>query len=380
MKMNNEELAIITKVINERFFKVKKIKEIGSGAYGTVFKVTLKDDTKKAVKYVRYLDEDTVKDVLRELIVGRYFCKAVNGETTPVLGIERFFPVMDADHETVTFYMVSDYIDGTTLKNMIYLQKRILEPAHVKMVAFQILNALRYLEQKELVHGDLKPENVMVGINGDVTLLDFGKATSVSKDMVGPFDHGAGTSWYSSISAITRKTWYSGIDRWAAGCILFEMIVGKPLFYSHDDISLLVEQCKVIGFDNIKLDIENENRGGIDKNALIEKLQEGVINRYGKLITKAGYIFEDGQEFGKDKVGAEFYKFKPLLQDLLMCYVMEGDSAENIMKKHEKFLGFDIPKLHIDKDVKVGLDKLIDTYKPVTDFKKMVDKFYNDNK
>lgn len=96
-----------------------------------------------------------------------------------------------------------------------------------------ILKALKYIHSAEIIHRDLKPSNVLLDAECNVKVADFGLARS----LLMPLDENAilteyvATRWYRAPEILLGSTFYTkAVDMWSVGCILGEMINGKPIF------------------------------------------------------------------------------------------------------------------------------------------------------
>lgn len=94
----------------------------------------------------------------------------------------------------------------------------------------QLCESLNYIHSKNILHGDLKPQNVLLsGKDYDVKLADFGISTAVQGSNFKLFD-AIGSLTYMSPELIKGEPYDTKADVWGLGCILYEMITKKPLF------------------------------------------------------------------------------------------------------------------------------------------------------
>lgn len=127
-------------------------------------------------------------------------------------------------------YFVTELL-GTDLHQLI--TSRPLEKKFVKYFLYQIMRALKYVHSANVVHRDLKPSNILINENCDLKICDFGLARTQDPQMTGYVS----TRHYRAPEIMLSWQKYdTEVDIWSAGCILAEMIQGKPLFPGQDHI------------------------------------------------------------------------------------------------------------------------------------------------
>lgn len=127
-------------------------------------------------------------------------------------------------------YFVTELL-GTDLHQL--LLSRPLDPMIIKYFFYQIMRALKYVHSANVVHRDLKPSNILVNENCDIKICDFGLARIQDPQMTGYVS----TRHYRAPEIMLSWQRYdTEVDIWSAGCILAEMILGKPLFPGQDHI------------------------------------------------------------------------------------------------------------------------------------------------
>ncbi|EPY32322.1 protein kinase A [Strigomonas culicis] len=129
---------------------------------------------------------------------------------------------MDEDR----LYILLEYVVGGELFS--HLRKAGKFPNDVsKFYAAEVLLAFEYLHSRDIVYRDLKPENLLLDIDGNVKVTDFGFAKRVT-DRTFTL---CGTPEYLAPEIIQSKGHNRAVDYWALGILLYEMIVGYPPFF-----------------------------------------------------------------------------------------------------------------------------------------------------
>ena len=156
--------------------------------------------------------------------------------------------------------LVMELIEGPTLAERIL--RGPLSMAEALPVARQIAEALEAAHEQGIVHRDLKPANIKIRPDGTVKVLDFGLAKSVARPAtatpvppdpahsptfrtdVGQADAIVGTAAYMSPEQARGDAVESRTDIWAFGCVLYEMVVGRPAFDAPSITETLSEVLK----------------------------------------------------------------------------------------------------------------------------------------
>ena len=143
-------------------------------------------------------------------------------------------------------YLVFEYVERTVLDD---LEKHPmgLSTQHVCGLTWQVLNGLQFIHENSVIHRDIKPENVLISAGGVVKLCDFGFA----RFMAGPsekYTDYVATRWYRAPELLVGDVHYDkGVDIWATGCLVSEMLTGEPLFPGDSDIDQIYHISKCLG-------------------------------------------------------------------------------------------------------------------------------------
>lgn len=110
-------------------------------------------------------------------------------------------------------------------------QKNLL---YFKFILFEVLKGIYYLHSRGIFHRDIKPENILIQ-GSSVKLGDFGCCKGVYADQ--PFTEYISTRWYRSPECLLTDGYYEPkIDIWAFGCVVYEAVVGDPLFMGDNEL------------------------------------------------------------------------------------------------------------------------------------------------
>lgn len=127
------------------------------------------------------------------------------------------------------------------------IRTQVLSDDHCQYFIYQTFRALKALHSANVLHRDLKPSNLLLNSNCDLKICDFGLARSAasSDDNSGFMTEYVATRWYRAPEImLTFKEYTKAIDMWSVGCILAEMLTGKPLFPGkdyHNQLTLILE-------------------------------------------------------------------------------------------------------------------------------------------
>src|SRR6202521_2718626 len=155
-----------------------------------------------------------------------------------------------------TSYLVMELVSGETLQDRVKAGPLGIEEA--LKIAVQIAEALEAAHEKGIIHRDLKPANVKVTPEGKVKVLDFGLAKAFSGDAANDDPSNSptlsaaatmqgvilGTAAYMSPEQARGKAVDKRSDIWAFGCVLYELLTGKPAFHGEDVGDILASVVK----------------------------------------------------------------------------------------------------------------------------------------
>ncbi|SCU93883.1 LAFA_0F18712g1_1 [Lachancea sp. 'fantastica'] len=240
------------KVFNQDFTVDKRfqlIKEIGHGAYGIVCSARFTeaaDETNVAIKKVTNIFAKTLlcKRSLRELKLLRHFRGHKNITCLYDMDI-----VFSPDSTFNGLYLYEELMECDV--HQIIKSGQPLTDAHYQSFIYQILCALKYIHSADVLHRDLKPGNLLVNADCQLKVCDFGLARGYSENPVENnqfLTEYVATRWYRAPEIMLSYQGYTkAIDMWSCGCILAELLGGKPIFKGKDYVDQLNRILQVLG-------------------------------------------------------------------------------------------------------------------------------------
>ncbi len=142
-------------------------------------------------------------------------------------------------------YIVMEYVAGRTLRDIIREGRKIL-PERALEITSGVLSALDYSHRAGIIHRDIKPGNVMLTPSGDVKVMDFGIARAISDASSTMTQTAAvvGTAQYLSPEQARGETVDSRSDVYSAGCLLYELLTGRPPFVGDSPVAVAYQHVR----------------------------------------------------------------------------------------------------------------------------------------
>jgi serine/threonine protein kinase len=188
---------------------------LGEGAFGKVVNCK-KNGQVYAMKIQEKKDNEFLEDEVRVL-------RTINGNEACVQMISTF-------EDDTRHYIVFEKLYKSVYEVIL---ERTLTDNEIISITRQTLEALVFLNSKNLIHGDIKPENILFVNSGDprIKLIDFGLATF---DDATDKTNTISTTPYRCPESLFNLIWSFGADIWSLGCLMCEMKTGDLFFYSGD--------------------------------------------------------------------------------------------------------------------------------------------------
>ncbi|CAN0369156.1 unnamed protein product [Lampetra planeri] len=274
--------------------KYHVLEMIGEGSFGKVYKGRKRYTGQVvALKFIPKVgrSDKELRNLRREIDIMR-------GLQHP--NIVQMLDSFETDKEVV---VVTDYAEGELFQ--ILEDDGNLPEEQVREIACQLVSALYYLHSHRILHRDMKPQNILLGKGGVVKLCDFGFARAMSINTL-VLTSIKGTPLYMSPELVEEKPYDHTADLWSMGCILYELFVGTPPFYTNSIFQLvsLIIKDPVKWPKNMSAEFRNFLQGLLTKEPKLRLSWPALLH----------HPFVAGKVIVLDDVSAE--ETNPLTEDL----------------------------------------------------------------
>ncbi|XP_069478073.1 mitogen-activated protein kinase 15 isoform X2 [Ambystoma mexicanum] len=224
-------------------YEIKK--RLGKGAYGIVWKgIDRRTGEIVAVKKIfdAFRNRTDAQRTFREIMFLQEFGEHQN--------IIKLLNVIRAQNDK-DIYLVFEYME--TDLHAVIKKGNLLKDIHMRYILYQLLKATKFIHSGNVIHRDQKPSNILLDTDCFVKLCDFGLARSlyqIQEDQGNPaLTEYVATRWYRAPEILLASHRYTkGVDMWSVGCILAEMLLGKPLFPGTSTINQIERIMSIIPF------------------------------------------------------------------------------------------------------------------------------------
>ncbi|OIV91943.1 hypothetical protein TanjilG_23204 [Lupinus angustifolius] len=230
----------INGLIPRRADSFEKLDKIGQGTYSNVYKAR---DTLTgkivALKKVRFdnLEPESVKFMAREILILRRL------DHPNVVKLEGLVTSrMSCSLYLVFEYMVHDLAGLATNPAIKFTESQ------VKCYMHQLFSGLEHCHNRHVLHRDIKGSNLLIDNEGVLKIADFGLASFFDPNHKHPMTSRVVTLWYRPPELLLGATEYGvGVDLWSAGCILAELLAGRPIMPGRTEVEQLHKIFKLCG-------------------------------------------------------------------------------------------------------------------------------------
>ena len=218
--------------INDRY---EIIGTIGEGGMANVY---LAKDT--------LLERQVAIKVLRGDLAGNEkFIRRFQREAKSVsdLSHPNIVEVYDVGEEDGQHYIVMEYIDGKTLKQLIQKRGYLTVPEVIDIMT-QLTDGLSAAHEAYIIHRDIKPQNIMILDNGMIKITDFGIATSMNATQLTQTNSVMGSVHYLPPEQAAGQTATTKSDIYSLGILMYELLTGTVPFKGDNAVEIALKQMK----------------------------------------------------------------------------------------------------------------------------------------
>lgn len=204
----------------------KKVKKIGQGASGSVYVAKrIQDGKNVAIKQMNIASQPRKELIINEIYVMR-----------------------DSQHENIVNYLdsfllksselwvIMEFMEGGSLTDVIDNCK--IKEDLIACISNQTLLGIHHLHKQNVIHRDIKSDNVLLDIDGNVKLTDFGFCAKLTEDR-GKRATMVGTPYWMAPEVVKQKEYGPKIDIWSLGIMVIEMIEGQPPYLDEEPLKAL---------------------------------------------------------------------------------------------------------------------------------------------
>lgn len=219
----------MTELLDNRY---EIIRRLGSGGMADVYlarDIQLGRQVAIKVLYKRYArDEEFVARFRRE------------AQSAAALNHPHIVSIYDRGEAEDSYYIAMEYLEGRSLKDVID-EEGPLQPARAIGFAEQILRALQFAHENNVIHRDIKPHNIVINDRGQLKVTDFGIARAGSSPSVTETGSIIGTAQYLSPEQAKGKAVEQSSDLYSLGIVLYEMLTGRVPFEGENPVAIALK-------------------------------------------------------------------------------------------------------------------------------------------
>ena len=262
--IDNKDIEEGKKLISLSDFDIMKL--IGKGSFAKVYLVRNRFNNK--IYSMKKLNKPFIKKNRQEqnIINERILLSKMN---YPFL-VKLYCCFQDKEY----LYFIMEFIQGGELFFHLHREIR-FDDEKTRFYIAELILALNFLHKNKIIYRDIKPENILLDIEGHIKLTDFGLSRLCSGEKEKAFTI-CGTPYYIAPEILEQKGYNNTVDWWSLGCLMYEMLNGKPLFNFSGKLNISEYKKKIILPNNFSkeakdliiklLDLDPKTRLGAGKN------------------------------------------------------------------------------------------------------------------
>ena len=298
---------------------------LGTGSFGRVFKVKLKDDPSEKIFAMKVINKNLlIRKKQLKYAVGE--CAVLKKCNCPFI-VKLYYSFQTLEN----LYMIEEYCPGGDIQY--HLKINLFEEEEAKFYIGELILAIEHLHNLNIIYRDLKPENILIGGDNHIVLADFGLAkegiegNSLSQSF-------CGSPAYLPPETLNMKGVGKSGDIYGIGAVLYEMISGTPPFFANEIAVLFnkIKNCQLVLHHYFSEDLKDLMRN------LLEKDPDKRFGVFDKNEIKQHPFFKgiDWEKLKNKEINPPINFIKQKIDNDKLF-----DDKKNKMKKNIKFTDID---------------------------------------